>query len=97
MLEALMVGDGPPGLDALGTARPSWMADGACRGQVELCFVPSTPTRSERPPVRLAAVCSSCLVREECLAYAVEDPELLGCWGGTTERQRRAMRQRPAA
>ena len=34
--------------------------------------------------------------REECLAYALADKDLVGMWGGTTERERREMR-RPVA
>lgn len=79
-------------VEALAGTRPPWMADGACREHPDLEFVPRS-----RPVDRLAVVCAGCLVRQECLDYALERPELVGWWGGTTERQRREVRQRPAA
>nr|WP_148224286.1 WhiB family transcriptional regulator [Tropheryma whipplei] len=42
-------------------------------------------------------VCSSCAVRSECLEYALENDERYGIWGGTSERERRILRQRRAA
>lgn len=41
-------------------------------------------------------VCSSCPVRAECLAEALDNRIEWGVWGGMTERERRAvLRQRP--
>jgi WhiB family transcriptional regulator, redox-sensing transcriptional regulator len=37
------------------------------------------------------AVCRACPVRAECLTHAVHAAELLGVWGGTTERERGRM------
>lgn len=34
-------------------------------------------------------VCRSCLVRSECLEYALENDERFGVWGGLSERERR--------
>jgi hypothetical protein len=39
------------------------------------------------------AVCAECLVRVECLEYALANAEKFGIWGGTSERERRAMRR----
>lgn len=79
--------------------RPAWMADGACREHLEVEFV-ATPPRNGRPPKAdkeaALAVCRSCLVRPECLAFAVEHGEV-GVWGGTTERERRRLRRQGAA
>ncbi|ATM24525.1 transcription factor WhiB (plasmid) [Streptomyces alboflavus] len=42
------------------------------------------------------AVCSSCPVRTECLAHALDERIDHGVWGGMTERERRALlRRRP--
>jgi WhiB family redox-sensing transcriptional regulator len=38
------------------------------------------------------AVCARCEVRAECLSHALSHAELLGVWGGTSERARRRMR-----
>lgn len=41
---------------------------------------------------RLAkAVCRSCLVRAECLEYALANDERFGIWGGLSERERRRV------
>jgi WhiB family redox-sensing transcriptional regulator len=40
---------------------------------------------------RHGSLCDSCLVRQECLEAALADPDQVGLWGGTTERERRAM------
>jgi len=40
--------------------------------------------------------CRTCPVRTECLAHALDQRIEFGVWGGTTERERRAMlRTRP--
>lgn len=39
------------------------------------------------------AVCLGCEYQAQCLAYALERPELIGIWGATTEKQRRAIRR----
>jgi WhiB family redox-sensing transcriptional regulator len=44
------------------------------------------------------AVCRSCIVREECLEYALDNHEKFGIWGGLSERERRRyLRQRARA
>lgn len=75
------------------TGRPAWMADALCREHPEVSWFVS---RGE--DVRPAkAICSRCLVRDECLAYALEQGVYCnGFWGGTSERERRRLR-RPAA
>jgi WhiB family redox-sensing transcriptional regulator len=45
---------------------------------------------------RSKAFCAGCLVRTECLAYALDERIEHGVWGGMTERERRALlRRRP--
>lgn len=38
-------------------------------------------------------ICGSCVHKIECMVYALDKNES-GVWGGTSERQRRRMRQR---
>ena len=46
-------------------------------------------------PTRTAkAICAACEVRVECLQYALADPNLRGVWGGTSQRDRSAIRVR---
>ena len=41
-------------------------------------------------------MCSSDLVRLECLEYALRNQEKFGIWGGLSERERRRLRRRRA-
>ena len=68
--------------------RPKWMASAACSRAGTADWFP----RKGRAPTTARAVCQSCPVRAECLAYAMADEDLAGVWGGTTERERKAMR-----
>lgn len=38
-------------------------------------------------------VCRGCVVREECLEYAISYGERFGIWGGMSERERRRVRR----
>jgi WhiB family transcriptional regulator, redox-sensing transcriptional regulator len=39
------------------------------------------------------AVCGARPLRQECLSFALADEGLVGVWGGTDEKERRAMRR----
>jgi WhiB family redox-sensing transcriptional regulator len=41
-------------------------------------------------------VCLSCVVRGECLEYALANDERFGIWGGLSERERRRLKRRSA-
>ena len=38
-------------------------------------------------------VCRGCVVREDCLEYALVNGEKFGIWGGLSERERRRIRR----
>ena len=38
-------------------------------------------------------VCRGCVVREDCLEYALQNGEKFGIWGGMSERERRRIRR----
>jgi WhiB family redox-sensing transcriptional regulator len=78
-------------LELLGM-RPAWMRDAACREHPDTTFFPSLGEPSE--PAR--AVCARCLVRDACLAYALEHDERHGVRGGLSTRERQALRLRLA-
>ncbi|MEX0768000.1 MAG: WhiB family transcriptional regulator [Microthrixaceae bacterium] len=42
------------------------------------------------------AVCQGCVVREDCLEYALTNREKFGIWGGLSERERRRIRRERA-
>lgn len=73
--------------------RPEWMARGACQGKPPALFF-----RDEEEDAGPAKeICSTCGVKAECLSYALiqsKDATDAGIWGGTTPKERRAMRRR---
>ena len=67
----------------------SWMEDALCAQTDPDAFHPGksdTNTAAKR-------TCAACDVTTECLAYALADPSLEGVWGGTSVRERQAMRR----
>src|SRR5258708_5738734 len=75
------------------TRRPAWHRDAACRGHTDLFF----PIRGQAiEPAK--AICTRCLVRDECLAAALEMGDggpvgAVGVWGGTSARERKKLRR----
>jgi WhiB family transcriptional regulator, redox-sensing transcriptional regulator len=73
----------------------AWMNDALCIDCAEVEFF---PVRGESS-LPAKAVCSTCQVRFECLAYALDHEIVQGVWGGLNGRERRALRmiagQRP--
>lgn len=58
---------------------------------VELFFVPDG--QGTYPEIRaLKTICGNCLVKEECLDYALKY-NVSGYWGNTTESQRHKLRK----
>jgi WhiB family redox-sensing transcriptional regulator len=67
-----------------------WMKDAGCKGNTKADFF---PIHGQTEQSKLAySICSRCNVKTECLNYAVERPEIMGIWGGTSHRQRRKIR-----
>jgi WhiB family transcriptional regulator, redox-sensing transcriptional regulator len=68
--------------------RPDWQRYGACRGEDIESFIPNRGGTFSTA----RDLCRECSVRLECLDFAMADDEIVGMWGGTTERERREMR-----
>lgn len=68
------------------------MADAACAEHPELEFVLLPGGVGTARIEQRKAVCRRCLVRQECLNYALADSDLTGVWGTTTTRERREYR-----
>jgi WhiB family transcriptional regulator, redox-sensing transcriptional regulator len=71
-----------------------WENLARCRGSDgELFFTPGAAQE-----FRAKAICRSCPVRWECLAYALRNRVEHGVWGGLTDRERRRVlnRARPS-
>ena len=78
----------------------AWRADSAClTADPELFFpIAEGPAAAGQTSTALR-VCAGCLVRQQCLDFAMTSGEAHGIWGGTTAEERtrarrRAMRRR---
>jgi WhiB family redox-sensing transcriptional regulator len=72
---------------------PAWHAHAACLGHPPDLFFPDH--RNCIRQVRQAkAICATCPVTSECLAFALEQDETFGIFGGLTPVERGAVRSR---
>jgi WhiB family redox-sensing transcriptional regulator len=69
--------------------RPAWMRDALCREYSHLNWIPE---RGDGTFDTLRSICRSCLVTDRCLAYALDNPDVIGVWGGTTAKERKRLR-----
>ncbi len=63
----------------------NWPMLAECRGMQDDLF----PDGADQKRARL--ICSSCTVRAQCLAEALDNRIEWGVWGGMTERERRRL------
>ena len=70
----------------------SWQDNANCLGVDPDLFFPErgASTREAKE------VCRGCVVREDCLEYALANGEKFGIWGGLSERERRRIRRQRA-
>jgi WhiB family redox-sensing transcriptional regulator len=79
----------------------TWRADAACKGESAVYFF--APNHFERKPEkdfregRARSLCRGCVVRQQCLEYALAVGETHGIWGGLNELERRRLARRRAA
>lgn len=68
---------------------PAWTDRGACRapGIDPSIFFPGQG-EDARPA---KDICARCPVSAECLEFALDNGERFGIWGGTSQRERRAI------
>jgi len=67
----------------------SWQDFANCLGVDPDLFFPERGASTKEAK----AVCRACVVREDCLEYALENSEKFGIWGGLSERERRRLRR----
>ena len=75
----------------------SWQDRAACAGTTMLLFFGrdgETQAEREARESEARAVCASCPVRSECLAYALRHSVRYGIWGGLNEPERSLERRR---
>lgn len=68
-------------------AGANWVSRAACAGADPDLFHP----QRGMPTSDAKAVCATCPVRTECLAWAVRTHQKFGIWGGLSERERRRL------
>lgn len=72
-----------------------WQLKAACRGPHATVFFP--PAHFERKDEkaeregRAKGICRTCVVKDECLDYAIAIREPHGIWGGLNENERKAL------
>lgn len=68
-----------------------WREGAACADRPEVDFFASPEAGEE---VRRAkAICASCPVLDDCLAFAIETNQTDGIWGGHTSKERARLRR----
>ena len=78
------------------TAWANWRDDAACHeADPDLFFPVGTTGPALRQIDEAKRICRSCPARTACLAWALGRGITDGVWGGTTEDERRALRNLP--
>lgn len=78
----------------VGTAEEDWRHAFACQFEDPELFFPVGTTGPAAAQIEEAkSVCRRCLVREECLDYAM-DTGVTGVWGETSDADRYSLRRR---
>lgn len=67
----------------------SWRVEAACEGADNQVFFPGKGEGGRKAK----AICVKCVVRPECLEYAMKTNQPFGIWGGMSERERRLLRR----
>jgi WhiB family redox-sensing transcriptional regulator len=70
----------------------SWQDYANCLGVDPDLFFPERGASTREAK----AVCKGCVVRLDCLEYALANGEKFGIWGGLSERERRRLRRQRA-
>lgn len=71
-----------------------WTERANCKGIAAEVFFPESPPRgksAEETYTDARQVCAGCVVRSECLDYALAAPEPFGMWGGKSPKERKAI------
>ena len=73
----------------IGDGEQTWQSRANCMGVDPDLFFPErgSSTREAKE------VCRGCVVRDDCLEFAIANGEKFGIWGGMSERERRRVRR----
>lgn len=67
----------------------SWQSRANCMGVDPDLFFPERGASTKEAK----EVCRGCVVKEDCLEFALRNSEKFGIWGGMSERERRRVRR----
>ncbi len=70
-------------------ANLAWKKKANCLGIDPELFYPERGVSSSNAK----SVCNGCVVKKECLEFALRNGEKFGIWGGLSERERRILRR----
>jgi len=71
------------------TPETNWQDLGNCLGVDPELFFPGRGASTKEAK----GVCAGCVVKVDCLEYALDNGEKFGIWGGASERERRRIRR----
>jgi len=73
----------------------AWMEEGSCvYANTELFFPVGSSMKAIKQANEAKAVCNECVVKIDCLEYAIRTNQDSGIWGGTTtEEERKSLRR----
>jgi len=74
------------------TEQTPWQSRASCLGTDPNLFFPERGASTKEAK----AACKGCVVREDCLEFALQNGEKFGIWGGLSERERRRVRRQRA-
>jgi WhiB family transcriptional regulator, redox-sensing transcriptional regulator len=77
------------GKTATETEELTWQQFANCLGVDPDLFFPERGASTKEAK----EVCRSCVVRADCLEFAITNGEKFGIWGGLSERERRRIRR----
>ena len=73
----------------------NWQIRAACKDEYPELFFPVGKSADSRWQAEQAkTICKTCVVRDDCLKWALEQKEDFGVWGGLTEDERRTIGRR---
>ena len=72
----------------------AWMEEGSCvYANTELFFPVGYSMKAIKQSNEAKAICNECVVKIDCLEYAIRTNQDSGVWGGTTEEERKSLRR----
>ena len=71
--------------------RPEWMLRAECVNMDMNMFFPGPGRLGAADTRKAVSICRRCPVVDQCLAYALQHPDMAGVWGGTSHRERNRM------